>query len=359
MNLKNLRLVIGFLTVGLSACQPAKQDSRSGSVQPADVITTELKDSADTWVRPTDCRANISHIICEVDPKTQPFEDRACQGGEAKYIPILEKIYDSLDPINQKMFCSLRFIYIERNFIATAYASTVYKKDASGNIVSLPGSILGFRKAYLDLAPDFSTWATWKDQLNFTEIKMDLDLPLKFPRFTAGPNNPSFLTDVVIHEFGHMFDFANGLTAFKFDDENCEVTNRDQLEKCPYHFVEKNWGSMVWKNFFTVKTEYDFLNRDRLCFYMCKTRMNPETDLLSFYQGLGQSVFVSTYAASNVMDDWAESWAVHWMLEKNQDFEINASADYSFKASDIVNSPKFAERKKYMDHFLSSEIKYP
>ncbi len=359
MNSHMIRFFLGLLMVGLCACQPRDQRSSSDSEKPADFITTELKNSADTWVRPTDCRANISHIICEVEPQTQRFEDRACQGGEAKYIPVFEQIYDSLDPINQKMFCSLRFIYVERNFFATAYASTVYKKDSAGHVVHLPGTILGFRKAYLDLAPAFATWATWKDQLNFTEIKTDLDLPLNFPRFTAGSKNPSFLKDVVIHEFGHMFDFANALDSVQLDDENCGAANPDESEKCPYHFVEKNWGSLTWKTFDTVKPEYDFFNRDRLCFYRCTTHMNPETEVLPFYQGLGHSVFVSTYAASNPMEDWAEAWAAHWMLENGEDFEINASADYTFKASDIVNSPKSAERKLFMEHFLSSEIKYP
>lgn len=351
------KFILALLGLAIFACHTANQSPSADFDRPADFVTTELKSSADNWVRPTDCRANIKKIICEVEPQKEPFEERACLGGETKYIPIFVQIYDSLDPINQKMFCSLRIIYVERNFFATAYASTVYKKENTGRIIQLPGTILGIRKAYLDLAPPFATWATWKDQLNFTAIKTDLDLPLTFPRFTAGPRNPSFLKDVVIHEFGHMFDFANGLDAVQLDDENCGAAN--DSENCPYHFVEKSWGSLAWKNFNTIKPEYDFFNRDRLCFYRCTTHMNPETDVVPFYQGLGHSVFVSTYAASHPMEDWAEAWAAHWMLENGEDFEIKASADDGFRASDIVNSPKAAERKKFMDHFLSSEIKYP
>ena len=71
------------------------------------------------WARPTDCRENIAQVLCEVAPITEPngqytLLDRQCSGSEEKYLPALLEIYDDLDPINQKMFCSLRPIFIER-----------------------------------------------------------------------------------------------------------------------------------------------------------------------------------------------------------------------------------------------------
>ena len=116
---------------------------------------------------------------------------------------------------------------------------------------------------------------------------------------------------------------------------------------------------MTWEKFTHPKVEFDFPLRDRLCFYLCKTWMNPETDELIFYQGLGNSIFTSTYAASSPLEDWAEAWAAYWMLKNGEDFEIEASLDYSFKASDTFNSHRFEPRKIFIQNLLESNPQYP
>ena len=359
MNSILLKMTFLLCLGGLMSCTSASSPSAKDRMSSDDFLKTQI--TKDTWVRPTDCRANIQAILCEVDPQTEPNQSRPCLGGEKKYIALFEKIYDELDPINKKMFCSLRKIYLENHFYATAYASSAYELNADHHIVVLPGAIIGIRKSALDLDPEFSVWATWKDQLNFTAIAKDLESPLEYPRFTVSDQNPWFLRYVITHEFGHLFDFANGLDQITPLDESCElIQDPDEFaKKCPYQFLEKTWGELAWSSFRQVKPEFDFYNRSLLCFYSCKSHMSPETDVLPFYQGLGHSVFVSTYAASSVMEDWAESWAAYWMLERGENFEIDASQNYRFKASDIFNSIGFGERKRFIDHFIFSKIKYP
>ena len=176
------------------------------------------------------------------------------------------------------MFCSLRKIYLENHFFATAYASSAYELDADHHMTILPGAIIGIRKSALDLDPEFSVWATWKDQLNFTSIAKDLESPLEYPRFTVSDQNPWFLRYVITHEFGHLFDFANHLDQITPLDESCDqIQDPDEFaKKCPYQFIENTWGALAWNNFRQVKPEFDFYNRSLLCFYSCKNHMSPE-----------------------------------------------------------------------------------
>lgn len=60
------------------------------------------------------------------------------------------------------MFCSLNYIFIEKEFFGTAYASPL--KDSNGNII---GAMMGIRQSVLDENLNLETWASWKEQLSF------------------------------------------------------------------------------------------------------------------------------------------------------------------------------------------------
>jgi len=158
----------------------------------------------------TDCRAHIESVMCLVDPpenkSEEPGSDRPCLPGGQAYAKYFEALYDNYPSALQKMFCSLRHIYIEKDFFGTAYAGLV--KDEAGRPI---GAKMGIRKSVLDENLNLGLWASWKEQLSFGGVTDSYTLTPNLPSIqTASDGNLNdFLYFVVAHEFGHIFDFIN------------------------------------------------------------------------------------------------------------------------------------------------------
>lgn len=357
-------LIIAIILITSCSQKPEPQGTEKigGS---SDFFKITLNSSSSEWIRPTDCRAHISEVVCEVEPEddwTKSLE-RPCLGGEQKYVSVLEKIYDNLDPMNQKMFCSLRRIFIEREFFATGYASLIFVKDETEGYKKLPGAILGYRKSIFEQQPDFTKWLTWKEQKNFAKTSDEnFEVVLDFPKYEMSQNF-DLIQDVTVHEFGHMFDFSNKLVQEVETVPDCLNENIDSLEKylekCKPIMIENTFGDISWINSGFAKSNSDFDGRNRLCFYYCETFMTPQ-EMVNMYVGLSTSDFVTSYAASNPRDDFAETWAIRWMLEyKNAHLILKASENFSFSTYDIYNSEKFKPKRQFLDRFLTSNIQYP
>ncbi len=316
------------------------------------------------WERPTDCRANISKVLCEVNPTTDwgNVLERPCLGGEQKYQAILEEVYDSLDGVNKKMFCSLRRIFIEKEFKATAYASLVSKKNQDGSTEMLPGAIMGFRKALLDEQPDFLKWISWKEQKNFIRSEDEFSLPLQYPIYES-KLDISLLQYVVVHEFGHMLDFANGLNQESYGNKNCFLegvsTYEEYLEKCRPFYESGTWGNISWKSYAVIQDKSDFWGRGLFCFYDCQT-YPVAADIEKAYKGLSSSEFITSYASTNAMDDFAESWAIRWLIsEKKNELSLQFDEAFKINTKTVYETPKFKTKREFLKNFAEGEIFYP
>lgn len=123
-----------------------------------------------------DCRAHIRQVVCVVDPSPsgEPDDSRPCLKGGSAYVARFEAVYDRFSAPVQKLFCSLNVIYIEKEMSIPAYVGL--KRDRSGHVVG--GARLGIQQAVLD-----------------------------------APDAPNVLFAAVSHQFGHLFDFMNALSA--------------------------------------------------------------------------------------------------------------------------------------------------
>jgi hypothetical protein len=71
-----------------------------------------------------------------------------------------------------------------------------------------------------------------------------------------------------------------------------------------------SFGGLSWETNRIVKPSADFRGRSGLCFYFCDGHFLDWPDLSTFfYDDLFRAGFVSTYGASNIRDDFAESTA--------------------------------------------------
>lgn len=357
--------ILLFAIFVLGACTKSNDKNYippSGSPDVFHIYEENLTDKDASWTPASDCRANIANVLCEVnDENNSNALDRKCLGGEEQYLSAIQNIYDSFDPITQGAFCHIRRIFIENKFHTTAYASQVYTRNPDGAYTILTGGVIGVRKTLLTKAPDYSPWASWKEQQNFARVS-ELESPLDYPRYETSGDLP-LLEYALVHEVGHLLDFANNLNAYRntLDCDDKDIRSYEEyMEKCKPEFLEGSWGSLDWANPATIQANKDFSLRSQLCYYNCKEVMNPETDLSPLYTGLSKSTFASTYGSTSPAEDFAEAWTARWVLKtKKQNILIKASTNLVVDTEEIYNSERFKHKREYLERFVQGPIRYP
>lgn len=297
-----------------------------------------------------DCRGNIEKIVCIVNPAKNGNNKikRECIGDNSKYIKTFENIYDNYPKTLQQMFCSIRLILIETEFFATAYASNA--KDHEGNIT---GAILGIRKSVIDQNLNLSKFSSWKEQLSFGGESASYTPSSLLPEIITKSKTKTndFLYFVIAHEFAHFFDFANNVNQF----EKCYG---DEYQ-CPA--TKGSWTELSWSNEYRINDANYFTNSSALCFYLCDNSYIDISDINNIYTNLFSTNFISTYAATNPWDDFAESLA-YYVMDKylETDYVLKTNQGLDFDVIQSLHSDDFASKYKYVDEFLSGKnIKYP
>jgi hypothetical protein len=338
----------------LSSCGLVEQKKAKKS---DDVIETQ---STEPFKRPSDCRAHIKEALCVVAPNHEPGEmpdntkPRPCLGGEEKYLTVFEELYDNHPPELQKMFCSLRKIHIEQQFFGTAYANIIWKDEAK----RIPdGAIMGIRQSVLDEKLNLSRWTSWKEQLSFGGVKDSYTVKDDLPKIDAsgkkGVND--FLFFVITHEFGHFFDFANGLNKLI----NCQDVKGSDEKVC--EFTTDSWAAMSWDKTKAIKPEVDFEHRTELCFYWCNEDIIEKDQIEATYSGLDGSPFISTYSTTNHGDDFAETIA-YYMFDQyvNGAYTLVTPEQTKYSVIDKIRGSLMSEKVEFVKNVLArKDLKYP
>ncbi|MGE3260932.1 MAG: hypothetical protein AB7K68_04045 [Bacteriovoracia bacterium] len=321
-----------------------------------DFFVTQLKfPKAAKALAAESCRENIARTVCLVDPipDHENLGARICLEGGQAYAKYFENLYDRYPPALQKMFCSLRHIYIEKKMAGTAYAGL--NRDTNGNP---DGALMGVRKSVLDEELDLNTWATWKEQLSFGGGNSYRNPLPTLPTITSfnSAGTSDFLYFVITHEFGHIFDFANNLN----QTQNC-TTPVDKTQQPECEMVPGSWGSISWATSQKAKPENEFPLRKYLCFYWCNGQTIAHNDVLNVYSGLADTDFISLYATSQAWDDFADSLA-YYLSYKNlgASYSIDTKQGPSYDIMEKLHAPIFAKKREYIERFLErSDIVYP
>ncbi len=305
------------------------------------------------------CRDYIAKVICLVDAtmEGQEPEERPCLAGGETYAIYFEQLFDHQPPALQRMFCSLDHIFIEKQFNATAYAGT--RENEAGEIV---GAVMGIRRSVLDEQLTLQHWASWKEQLSFGGIiegyQVKADLPMVLTKSNPGAND--FLYFLVAHEFGHIFDFANGLNELECEGEEQEQELEEgQRPNC--HFRANSWGAISWKNLDEVKPTFAFYKREGLCFYACGETPLARNVVAKLYHEFSAAGFISLYAATNAWDDFAETLA-YLLATKHtgMTYQIHDQQGSSYDIAAKLYSPLLLEKREYLEKFLErKDIVYP
>lgn len=304
------------------------------------------------------CRDQIAKVVCVVDPMPPPVPGqelpdptlRPCETNSERYAAVFETLYDNYPAALQKMFCSLSRIFIEKEFVGTAYAGRASDGQSGG-------AIIGIRQSVLDEELDLTTWATWKEQLSFGGVSDSYQSKPGLPMIETSSQVQAndFLYFLVAHEFGHLFDFTNELNK----TVNCHGPPDDESQVCV--FEKGSWGDLSWKDSKTVKPEFDYHERSLLCFYWCNGNFIGVASISQIYDGLMNSNFISLYGSMHAWDDFAESLAYIAMHDNlGSKYVIKTPQGDSHDIMAKISAPGFAIKKDYVDKLLlRSDLKYP
>lgn len=293
-----------------------------------------------------DCRARIPNLLCLVNPPDAANQKRDCLPGSDKYITPFQDLYDVYPEHLQKMFCHLSVIYIEKDFIGSAYAGVIRDKQ---NATKTSGGILGIRESLLDPSISLSKWASWKEQVHFgidpTRIAPRPDLP---HIFSNARRSTDLLYFLVAHEFAHIFDFVNTLN----DTEACNTGN------CP--IKSGTWGELSFSKRREPKREDDFPLRPRLCFYFCSGRFLPADLQKEIIFDLNKTRFLTTYATRYPEEDFAESFALyHLAFNRKATYLVRTGDGFVMDVVGRLKSDTLRSKRDYIEAFLKSRFRYP
>lgn len=299
-----------------------------------------------------DCRSRISQVICLAEPtlEGQDPQSRTCLEGSKAYAHYFEELYDRYPITIQKLFCSVKSIFVEKSFFGTAYAAMLVDADGKMN-----GYIMGIRQSILDEQIDLKTWASWKEQLSFGGVSNAYQTKPNLPLIETQGSNQDLLYFIFSHEFGHVFDFANDLN----QTVSCEKADHTTEPDCL--MAENSWGAISWISPLKAKPEFDFSKREQLCFYSCNNTFVSQEDISKLYSDFVKTNFISLYSATQPWDDFAESFA-YYLMWKNlkTPYFVNTQQGMQLDVIDQLNSPRFAEKYNYIDNLLKNKnLKYP
>jgi hypothetical protein len=261
------------------------------------------------------------------------------------------------------MFCSLKVIYIEE-FSGSAAAGLML--DDAGNIT---GAAMSIRKSLLDQNLDLHTWASWKEQLSFGGVTDSYQLTSDLPSAetaTADGRVNDFLYFAVAHEFGHLFDSANQLNRF----ENCNNLSAPDAEpgllgddaEIECEIAAGSWGALSWKTKLKPHPNNEFSNRSGLCFYSCAGNTLAKSTIPSLYADLyGKTSFLSTYAATDPLQEFADSLAYYLMYKHLRNrYVLDTKQGQQYDVMAKVGSTQFSRHYQYIENFLArADIVYP
>lgn len=305
-----------------------------------------------------DCRARIAKIVCLVEPMNadeegDDFDQRACEPGGESYAWAFEGHFDRSVPVIQKMYCHLSKIWIEKSFVGTAYAGLV--RDSSGKTI---GGGIGIRREVLESKLGFDDWLSWKEETSFGG-SADSNAPrIGVLNYVSNrPTSDFFLDYVLNHEFGHIFDFANGLNA---------TTECRYREKAPGEWervgtcepLPGTWGALSWRNVSEPLAGNDFAGREKICFYFCNGQFLKAAEAIDLFLGMLGTNFPSTYSSRYPSEDFAENFALKLAHDDGLRLKLETGG-HSLDLSGHFLGPKLDTKRRYVEDLIQKGPRYP
>lgn len=324
------------------------------------IFQNTLKKNSNVFTSSQDCRAHIADIMCLVEPRAEDSKPRECIVEDLSIsIQALQKVFDVLPAQLAAVFCKLDVLYVERNFIGTAYA----RMDGT------PGgkAVMGIRESALKGGFSLAKWISWKEQLSFGGDPAGYgsrDDLVKVEGAITLPNGANdFLFFVIAHEFGHIMDFSHSANQFACSDDPTDPTpclakpgswsalSWDFLLPLYEPTAADPWGLNAWQ----LNSLGQFTDRNELCFYACAPSHGSVHKMVGLYNSLQQSNLLTTYSATNSYDDFAEATAFWAMAPYKAKYVVSLPSGERHDLVDkFQNSVAYSSKRKWLENFYSA-----
>jgi hypothetical protein len=149
-------------------------------------------------------------------------------------------------------------------------------------------------------------WATWRENSPFAKNGIyELEAQIE-PK--ENDNRKAAIQYILLHEIGHLVGVAKGAHPHWFEGGHPQQ----------WAFSKLSW--LTLERGFKGKSKFDqaFSNRNKITFYAFQDACLSSKEIDETYRQLLETDFVSLYAATNMYDDFAETYAmyVHVVLQK-------------------------------------------
>ncbi len=273
----------------------------------------------------------IAKAVCQVAAPAHGADrykaNRPCVAADShRYVAAVESAFDVLPPFAQAQFCSVKRIYIESDFFGPAWSAPASDDNAAEILI-------GLRKADLDRGLGLEATLTAFEQQSFG------DAGAKSLRVVVKPDAKAALPGLVwtlLHELGHTFDYRRTFNRPKSDVK-----------------FAASWTALSWDDLSAVSATSDFKERRTICLNRCSGAFIAPAGADALYAGLMAHGFVSQLAATNAMDDFADSFA-YWVMSKYLGVELSVVSgtgkDYSSRQ--LMSAPVWKAKLDYLSaHF--------
>jgi hypothetical protein len=304
------------------------------------------------------CEEHISKAVCHVKSLSSNAE---CLEVQGEVFENLRAVYQRLAPPLQTMLCKVPVIFVADEMTSLAMSGFA----AHDSDPSKPKPFMAFSTSLVVENLPADTVFGWKEQKIFGVQSPRYEVQNKGPRVSIRSISPIVtLQYVVTHELAHLFDFLNTANNFKCEnsegfDCNKRPSTAEEYQEFLKHQVpvDDSWSSLSWKTGLEPNEKNNFPLQSKLCFYSCKDNLKM-SDMETFYLQLDPTNFVTSYAASNPLDDFAESVTFYFMTQADDELKFRISTGRVI----YFNEWRWSLMKKkhnWIELFFEGDLKYP
>ncbi len=244
-------------------------------------------------------RASVCETTYSAQEIAQGWSSVPCSSASASYVPALMAFYDEMPARLRPSLCTLERIFISDGITSTAFASPIMKSLDEAPV----GAYIGARKSTFLNQPTVSALVTWKEQLPFGGSAEFLANDPSLVQINYGLNTglpADGLYYVLIHEIGHLLDFANFVSA-----TSCGP-NRSGSNCVPN---PGTFASLSWETSSKPLAHAKHLRQGEFCYYNCAGLILSPSEGFTIYSSLMTSAFITPYSGMNSREDFADFFA--------------------------------------------------
>ena len=278
----------------------------------------------------------IDYLIADNQYQGYPDRPRTASGDSVFSEDIVNAVAGIAPAARRHIRDHVVAIFLARNLGSTAYGELL--RDFGENK-------MGFIVLDVDaLNRRANDWITWRERSAFAgsgppQLTADIAAP-------SGDTRAAAIRYILLHEIGHIVGVAKNAHPDWFDGGD------------PRHFdfTAISWVAAADGKGADSRFDAEFMQRRRITYYRFQDALLNTAQLVHTYEQLAATDFVSLYAATNMYEDFAETYAmyVHVVLQ-GQSWAVTIRDDTGGPVLRLMNpilETRCRAKRQYLDRLF-------